>query len=434
MPILKPISGHTSCQNIQRYLEKEGRALAHDFFNLSWDEREDDDDEELKSVVRWADEMDETRRRAGNDRPFGGMPARTYKHFVLSPSPEDRIDLAALRELACAWALKHFGEYQVAIVYHDDNEGRIPHAHVVVNNTNLMTGRRLQTRFPLDLNRDLQEMARERELRFLTDEPEPTEGLERLATAQHGRKLRPKTMQQIYIGRAERQLIAEGSYSWVADIRNRVSVATSLARNQEEFHQVLGLLGVTASDNSRSARRDDWVFSLVDEPSKKVSGERLGLLFAKETIVRQLSRAQSYRPDAKSSRELLRNARNAVLLNDLQELDALSASLRTCAYHGVSSIEECDRKLSAMRRSLGSANEKRAVRLATEIEGLETAKEYMAAHELMPTRICLQSKPSRKEQQHTNHQASHSQSQPVEAQQTRQQETQREAAADRSQR
>ena len=387
MPILKPISGHTSCQNIQRYLEKGGRALAHDFFNLSWDEREDEDDEELKSDVRWADEMDETRRRAGNDTPFGDMRARTYKHFVLSPSPEDNIDLSALRELACAWALKHFGEYQVTIVYHDDNEGHIPHAHVVVNNTNLETGRRLQTRFPLDLNRDLQEMARERELRFLTDDPEPAEGLERLAAMQHGRKPKPKTMQQIHIGRAEGELVSAGAYSWVADIRNRVSVAKSLARSEDEFSQILGLLGVDVVNNARSAKRNDWIYSLSDAPTRRVSGERLGLLFAKETILRQLTRASHGRPDVRSSKEILKNARDAVLVNDLVELGELSSALRTCAYHGVSSIQECTHKLEALKRRIErtEGREKNALmRKAAELEG---ARNFMESHNLFPARI-----------------------------------------------
>lgn len=387
MPILKPISGHTSCQNIKRYLEKGGRALAHDFFNLSWDEREDDDDEALKSEVCWADEMDEVRRRAGNDSPFGGMRARTYKHFVLSPSPEDDIDLAALRELACAWALKHFGEYQVAIVYHDDNEGRIPHAHIVVNNTNLVTGRRLQTRFPLDLNRDLQEMARERELRFLTDSPDPTEGLERLAAMQHGKKPRPKTMQQIHLGRAESELVSAGAYSWVADIRNRISVAKSLARSESEFTQILGMLGVDVADNSRNAKRDDWIYSLADAPSRRVSGERLGLLFAKETVLRQLARAAHEHPDARTSKEILRNARNAVLVNDLVELDELSSALRICAHHGISSIQECTRKLAALRKCIERADGRDRSALMRKAAELEEAMGYMESRNLLPTRI-----------------------------------------------
>lgn len=387
MPILKPISGHTGCQNIQRYLEKGGRALAHDFFNLSWDEREDDDDEELKSEVHWADEMDETRRRAGNDRPFGGMRARTYKHFVLSPNPEDDIDLAALRELACTWALKHFGEYQVAIVYHDDNEGRIPHAHIVVNNTNLETGRRLQTRFPLDLNRDLQEMARDRDLRFLTDDPEPKEGLERLAAMQHGRNPRPKTMQQMHIGRAESELVSAGAYSWVADIRNRVSVAKSLARSEGEFTKILGMLGVDVTGNSRSAKRDDWIYSLADAPTRRVSGERLGLLFAKETVLRQLARASHEHPDARTSKEILRNARDAILVNDLVELGELSSALRTCAYHGASSIQECTRKLAALRRRIERSDGRERDALMRKAAELEGARDYMKSHNLLPVRI-----------------------------------------------
>ena len=39
MPILKPISGHGATGGIRRYLEKGGRALARDLFNLSYDER-----------------------------------------------------------------------------------------------------------------------------------------------------------------------------------------------------------------------------------------------------------------------------------------------------------------------------------------------------------------------------------------------------------
>lgn len=64
--------------------------------------------------------------------------------------------------LTVEWASEHFPDHQVAIVYHDDNEGRIPHAHVVVNNTSLETGRRLQVPDPLELNRSFQQLEAER--------------------------------------------------------------------------------------------------------------------------------------------------------------------------------------------------------------------------------------------------------------------------------
>jgi hypothetical protein len=58
----------------------------------------------------------------------------------------------------------NFPDYEVAIVYHDDNASRIPHAHVVVNNTNLATRRRLQDPDPRALKHNLQTLAKGRGL------------------------------------------------------------------------------------------------------------------------------------------------------------------------------------------------------------------------------------------------------------------------------
>lgn len=137
VPLVKCINGHTGCAATERYLERDGRAIGHDFINLACIEREDG------SVIGWAAEMDEFRSLYGNDEPYRGKPAITYRHYIVSPDLADKIDLERLRELSIAWAQKHFGEYQVAVVYHDDNEHAIPHAHIVVNNTNIETGKRL---------------------------------------------------------------------------------------------------------------------------------------------------------------------------------------------------------------------------------------------------------------------------------------------------
>lgn len=48
-----------------------------------------------------------------------------------------------------------------------------------------------------------------------------------------------------------------------------------MARDEAGFLGILDALGVHVADNSAKARRDDWVFSLTEEPSKKVTGERL---------------------------------------------------------------------------------------------------------------------------------------------------------------
>ena len=202
MPILKPISGHGSTGGIRRYLEKGGRALARDLFNLSYDERDAGAlGEGAKEVCAWDAEMDATRAAFGTDAPWRGKPARTFKHFVLSPDPGDDIDLAALRELACSWALRHFDDHEIAIVYHDDNARGIPHAHIVVNNTNVVTGRRMHTDDLLELNRALQEMAAKRGLNALSNErPNPRTGFQRLSSNGTGAQARPRTLQETYRG------------------------------------------------------------------------------------------------------------------------------------------------------------------------------------------------------------------------------------------
>ncbi len=163
MPLLKPIAGHTGCAGIKRYLEKGGRALGIRVMNFAWQEEHVFEDIAAAPVgFDWAASMDATRHACGNDTPYRGKPARTFKHFVLSPDPQDGLSTGQVAELAGFWALKHFADFEVAIVLHDDNENRIPHAHIVVNNTNLVTERRLQTPDPLELNRSLQELAEER--------------------------------------------------------------------------------------------------------------------------------------------------------------------------------------------------------------------------------------------------------------------------------
>lgn len=212
MPILKPISGHGSTAGIRRYLEKNGRALSRDFFNLSWDEREmKHADPSLKEMVLWDVEMDATREAYGNDTQWNGQQARTFKHFVLSPDPGDEIDLATLRELSRDWALRYFPNNEIAIVCHDDNAHGIPHAHIVVNNTDLVTGRRMHTEHPEDLNRALQDMARDRGLSGLSNQRKPSEG--KVDTAEKNKVNAPRTRRNVYLGRQEKEIAKAGGYT-----------------------------------------------------------------------------------------------------------------------------------------------------------------------------------------------------------------------------
>lgn len=385
MAVLKAINGHTGCGRIKDYLEKGGRALLRDFFNLSWDEVEDKGlDAALKDEVDWALEMDALRRDYGNDTPWKGQRAITFRHYVISPDPSDNIGLDGLRELTHAWVRKHFSDYQVAVIYHDDNRQRIPHAHIVVNNTNLETGRRLHIPNALEMNRSLQEVARARGLTAFDNEmPRGRAGQSDPRTPP-----RPRTRWATYINKAERGILDAGAYSWVSDIRNRVSVAKVLSRNEGEFMRILELMEIEVAENSLHAPREDWIFSLADQPSRKVSGERLGMTFGKIALTERFERIGSYHPDAASSRAILSMATDAVEVNDVAELGSLAKAVETNARYSIGSSADYGRRIETLQRRMErETGFKAAAKCAERIQELAEAREYASRHSLVPDEV-----------------------------------------------
>lgn len=385
MAVLKAINGHTGCGRIKDYLEKGGRALLRDFFNLSWDEVEDKGlDAALKDEVDWALEMDALRRDYGNDTPWKGQRAIMFRHYVISPDPGDSIGLEGLRELTHAWVRKHFSDYQVAVIYHDDNRQRIPHAHIVVNNTNLETGRRLHIPNALDMNRSLQEVARARGLTAFDNEMPRG----RVGQGDPRTPPRPRTRWATYINKAERGVLDAGAYSWVSDIRNRVSVAKVLSRNEGEFMRVLELMEVEVAENSPQAPREDWIFSLAGQPSRKVSGERLGMTFGKISLTERFERIGSYHPDAASSRAILSMATYAVEVNDIAELGSLAKAVETNARYSIGSSADYGRRIETLQRRMEREPEsKAAAKCAERIQELAEAREYASRHSLVPDEV-----------------------------------------------
>lgn len=356
MPMLKAISGHTSAKGIRRYLTKEGRALTEDYINL-----------EPSAPGRpfdWAEAMDRTRRLYGNDSAWRGRRARTYKHYVVSPDPKDRVSLDGLRALATGWARECFPDHEVAIVYHDDNAGGIPHAHVVVNNTNLETGRRLQDPDPKALARSLQGAAESLGMSPL--EAVPRSGVAARAERRHPRPA-ARTRREEYVGRAEKELSDRGEYSWVADIRARVRVARSVARSETEFRSLLGSLGVTVSENSPRAPRQDWVYALADRPSRRVGGERLGLSYSRERLEPVLRTGGVRRIADAGERAIAAAARSAIELGDLDELRTLSEAVAFVESLRATCVADLDRlaadvrgaELAAYARRIGMLPEQR---------------------------------------------------------------------------
>ena len=352
MPYVKAISGHSGLAGARRYFERGGRALAHDYLGLDAPViGEDGHGLPVYGDYAWDEAMDARRAAEGNDAPWRGRPARTYKHYVVSPDPRDDISLDDLRRLATRWAREGFPDFQVAIVYHDDNEGRVPHAHVIVNNTNLRTGRRLQDPDPGALNGLLQAISREMGLshfdgRIDADHPD---------TRGAGSRT---DYQRVHVGRGESEMAGRGGYSWVADIRARVDVARGVAQGPEDFRRLLSSMGVTTRE-----RRDgtDWTYSLVDQPSRQVSGTRLGTDYRKAHVTRELASPRRARLPESSQERIARIARDAMEVHDLAELRRLASTVGTAQEVRAMSLDGLD---LAARRARSRGDERAADRIS----------------------------------------------------------------------
>lgn len=62
-------------------------------------------------------------------------------------------------------------------------------------------------------------------------------------------------------------------------------------------------------------RRDDWVFSLADDQSKKVSGERLGIVYGMKMLHRRFGLEELYRPTKASVVRIREAAEQALAIS-----------------------------------------------------------------------------------------------------------------------
>ena len=265
----KYIGGHgASVRSTIDYLTKDGRSVATDYINC-W---------EIDRLGRpvWR-QMDECRHALCGDTVRSGIASSTWLHIVVSPDPRDRVDLATLRDLARSWARRHFGAFQVAIYYHDDNALRIPHAHLVVNNANLeRPGRRVSSSLgPAQVKayfQSLQEMAKERGLSPLV----PNSGKWR------------GTAQATYRSKHDLEIEAKG-ISWKQDVRDRISCAIALSTTERDYVEALGLLGLSVRVSESEHTRGEYVYR---HPAAdfEVLGMTLGRDWSREGIAARLER------------------------------------------------------------------------------------------------------------------------------------------------
>lgn len=294
MPMLLTTPAKESCcrRRIKDYLENEfgkspGRALAWDFINLS-----------DKEAVHWDQVMDETRKRYGHNTSRAGKPSRQYYHIIISPDPRDAVDLETLRELTTLWAAEMFGgpteddyenigalgDFQVAIAYHDDNTNHVPHAHLIVNASNLANGKKLWMSKEIGehlMPERLQEIAAELGLSYFDDE-----GLNVVRTE---KKLKNKNLTS-----AEIRLIKESKFSWKDELRSRIDIAKCISGTEEDFINALDEMGVGVRQSKE--RQDDWVFYDNRNPNYwECRGYKLGPEYKKTSIERYRNKLRGQR-------------------------------------------------------------------------------------------------------------------------------------------
>jgi hypothetical protein len=298
MPFLKSRKGNSkSVFGIYYYLtqsrQNKNRVIASDFINLD-------------PKDNWWKVMDQTRIDNDNNRYKGGKgnKARTYNHYIISPDPKDEVDLDTLRILATDWANKYFKDLEVAIIYHDDNKNKIPHAHIVVNNTDLNTGNRFEIPdgMPEKMKRSLQEIAKDLDLRYFDNNKnnkisslhseEKATGFdiqsinnELAGSVQHSQleaqSFDPFTIQQEYLTYAERHAEQNGNLLWKEDIRARCDIAYRTTNSPEEFIKACEALDLKVS---RTKSGKDYLFIHPERDSWNVTGNRLGYKYTPQEI------------------------------------------------------------------------------------------------------------------------------------------------------
>jgi len=297
MSVLKRLRSHEKAVFIEKYLTRENRALAVDLYNCS---------EMDAHAGSWGNQMDYIRRINGHEKNIGKKRPVTYHHFIISPDPRDHVSLDDLRRFVGEWVEERlaaggggaamYGEFQVAAAFHDDNARHIPHAHLIINATNLETGNRLH----LDeaeneeVFTSLQKKSREYGWRYFdedkggrntiqqADEPVQREAFSTISVGQGQDGQTPakgKTATRI------QDMRDRGAYVWSDDILARVAIAYTLSGSEPEFLRLCGTLGVVVSDSARG----DYKFALKSAETRCKNGASLDKSFSKASVKRSFA-------------------------------------------------------------------------------------------------------------------------------------------------
>ena len=150
----------------------------------------------------------------------------------------------------------------------------------------------------------------------------------------------------------------------MADIRNRVTIAKRAAETPGEYLQILGVMGVDVSEASRRSGRADWLYSLAEDPSKRIRGENLGLAYGRKAVEGAMRGNAAIDPG-----QIAAIAAKAVEVRDYAQLENMASALELYSRYGIRSMADFGSRIATMERR-GDDKAASELRLAK-----ETAKE-----------------------------------------------------------
>lgn len=249
--------------------------------------------EDLDDQLGWAHAMWKTQHKWGKDKPSEefekkmardpDLKWRTYYHWTISPAPDDRASAEEVAQVAREWCERAWPPeegWEWIYSVHNDNDGRIMHAHIILNAVNADTGYKAHM-----------DQERNDELAAIAQDIAKGHGMDVLPDlAERRRAVRQEkkswTGQWQYQSESERAMRRRGARSWVAEIRDAVDRAVAGAGSFQEFRALMEAKGFKVEWSRRglgfrhpeSTGRD-----------KKIMAERLGTDYTEDGLRARIS-------------------------------------------------------------------------------------------------------------------------------------------------
>lgn len=221
------------------------------------------------------DQFKAVRQAFGQDKRCNQI-LRIIQSFALSElDPTNPSDWQRANDLGCELAEKLYPQYQCAVYTQIDGKNHVIHNHINVNKVNLETGKKLDERKGVAVER----------ARTANDE----------IAHEQGWKVIPPVWE--HKSKTEQELTKKGQYSYMADLRSRIdSVMTDTAVSDfKTFSERLEKSGVNVSVRGKNV---SYFFLDANSKQRRARGKRLGADYDKEAIDNELesrSRKQSIR-------------------------------------------------------------------------------------------------------------------------------------------